>query len=210
MAGSSVSKRSQGSKTVEFTCLPIGSPSSSSSLRLTWLQPEGSLVSLHWSGESICIWLFQLLLDPLRQRTAMLGSCLYAQDSISNTIRPWSLPLSFIPIWASHWTSFHSGSSDSFPCSSFRQEQVWVAFFYCRMATPFLHLMPCLSTREWLHKFALPTVEQELRENAGGEKSRSYVPGAAGSNMRGECFAPPSLTELHTRGNVKCWALRLR
>ena len=41
----------------------------------------------------------------------MIGSSLWTLHSLSNSIRPWSLPLSWIPPWACCWTSFSSGSS---------------------------------------------------------------------------------------------------
>ena len=41
----------------------------------------------------------------------MIVSFLWAQHSISNSIRPWCLSLSWIPVWACHWISFSSGFS---------------------------------------------------------------------------------------------------
>jgi hypothetical protein len=71
---------------------------------------------------SIFICLRQLLVVPLR------GYPWY--HSISNSGRPWSLPLRWIPSWASHWTSFSSVSCPFFgPWDSFRKEQFWVRMF---------------------------------------------------------------------------------
>lgn len=41
----------------------------------------------------------------------MLGTCLPAHYCINNVVRPSCVPLSWIPIWACHWTSFLSGFS---------------------------------------------------------------------------------------------------
>jgi hypothetical protein len=44
----------------------VGSPSSSASSRFSLVQPQGSLASFHWLGVSICTWLFQMLIGPIR------------------------------------------------------------------------------------------------------------------------------------------------
>ena len=64
--GVSVSERSQGSTLVKTAGLPIGSPFSSSSSSFSRIPPHGSLASVHWLGASICIWLFYLIVGPLR------------------------------------------------------------------------------------------------------------------------------------------------
>jgi len=46
---------------------------------------------------------------------------------------------------------------DFHSCSSFRQQELWVRVD-CGIATPSLHLMPCLSTVGVLYTFPLPTV----------------------------------------------------
>jgi hypothetical protein len=45
------------------------------------------------------------------QRAVMIGLFLWAFHGPSNSIRPWELPLSWIPLWACHCTFFSSGSS---------------------------------------------------------------------------------------------------
>jgi hypothetical protein len=49
------------------------------------------------------------------QRAVMIGPFLWAIYSFSNSVRPWDLPLSWIPLWACHWTSFSSGFSPFIP-----------------------------------------------------------------------------------------------
>jgi hypothetical protein len=44
-------------------------------------------------------------------RAVMIGPFLWMLHSLSNSVRPWDLPLSWIPLWACCWTFFSSGSS---------------------------------------------------------------------------------------------------
>jgi hypothetical protein len=55
------------------------------------------------------------------QSAVMLGSFLWALHILSNSIRPWDLPLIWNRLWACHWTFFSSGFSLSHTCNSFRQ-----------------------------------------------------------------------------------------
>jgi len=73
------------------------------------------------------------------RRAAMIDPSLWAHHSINNSVMPWGLPLSCISHWAGHWTSFSS-------------------VFDCGMATPPLHMMPCLSTGGGLNMLPLLTV----------------------------------------------------
>jgi hypothetical protein len=68
-------------------------------------------------------------------RTAVLATWLQVQRSVSNSVRPWGLPLSWIPILACHWTSFPPGSS---PLSlQFPQTGIILGqSFWLWMATP--------------------------------------------------------------------------
>jgi hypothetical protein len=66
LVGGSVSERSQRCRSVGIAGLPRGLPSSSASPSFTPIQPQGSSASVYWLGASICIWLFQLLVGPLR------------------------------------------------------------------------------------------------------------------------------------------------
>jgi hypothetical protein len=54
----------------------------------------------------------------------MISPFMWALRSISKSVRPWDLPLSWIPLWAYRGT--FSSSAPFHPCSSFRQEQLWV------------------------------------------------------------------------------------
>jgi hypothetical protein len=84
----------------------------------------------------------------------MLGFCLQAYHSISNSVRTRGLPLSWIPIWACHWTSFLSGSSP-FLSLKFLQtgtilgQSIWLWDGW----------QPHPSTGSGLYKFSLRTVE---------------------------------------------------
>jgi hypothetical protein len=80
---------------------------------------------LHLHSLSSAGWVFQ--------RAVMICPFLGALLSLSNSFRPWGLPLNWILIWACHWTTFSSGSFGS--CSSFIQEQFWVRIFDYGMAT---------------------------------------------------------------------------
>ena len=61
-----MSDKSQGSRSVETVGLPMGPPSSSASSSFSPIQPQGSLVSVHWLGINICVSLSQLLVGHLR------------------------------------------------------------------------------------------------------------------------------------------------
>ena len=58
-----------------------------------------------------------------------------------NSVRPWVPPLSWIPLWACHWTSF---SSNSFPFLSLQFFQTGIIMGQWD-DKPILHLMPSLS-----------------------------------------------------------------
>jgi hypothetical protein len=55
LVGGSVSERSQGSRLVETAGLPMGSFSSLASSSFSLIQQQGSLISVHWLGVSMCI-----------------------------------------------------------------------------------------------------------------------------------------------------------
>jgi hypothetical protein len=75
-------------------------PSSSASSRISPIQPQGSPISVHWLGVSACD-SFSCLLGLVEGSHALLLS----------VSTPWSLPLRWILIWASHWTAFPLVSS---------------------------------------------------------------------------------------------------
>jgi hypothetical protein len=64
---------------------------------------------LHLTLSAAC-WVFQ--------RAVMVGPFLWVLHSLSDSVRSWGLPLSWIPLWACHWTFFSSGSSP-FPSLQF-------------------------------------------------------------------------------------------
>ena len=62
--------------------------------------------------------------------------------SLSNSVRPWGLPLSWIPLWACCWTFISPGSSP-FPILQFFQtRKIMGQSFDCGMATPSLICCP--------------------------------------------------------------------
>jgi hypothetical protein len=118
------------------------------------IQPQGSAGSLHWLGANICICQFSLLV-PSSRSVVILGPFLWALHNISNSVRPWDLSLSWIPLWACCWVLFSSGSS-SFPFLQFFQiGTIMGQSFNCRMATPLPHLMPHLLPGGRLYKVPL-------------------------------------------------------
>jgi hypothetical protein len=97
-----VSERFQGSGLTETAGLPIGLPSTSASSSLSTTEvpkfsPSIGCKYLHLSQSAI---------GRDSQKTAMLGSCLYANYYISNSVRPWSLPLRWIPRWSGYLSLF--------------------------------------------------------------------------------------------------------
>lgn len=77
-----MSERSQGSRLVEIASLPVGSPSFSASSRPPLIQPQGSPTSVQWLGVNICIFLSQLLVEPLGGQPCLTPVCMH---SISNS-----------------------------------------------------------------------------------------------------------------------------
>jgi hypothetical protein len=66
---------------------------------------------LHLTLSAAC-WVFR--------RAVMIGPFLWELHSLRNSVRPWVLPFSWIPLWSCHWTSFSSGFSP-FPSLQFIQ-----------------------------------------------------------------------------------------
>jgi hypothetical protein len=82
---------------------------------------------LHLTLSAAC-WVFR--------SAVMLGPFLWALHSLSNSVRPWDLPLSWISLWACGWTFFSSGSSP-FPFLQFFQTgTIMGQSFECGVATP--------------------------------------------------------------------------
>jgi hypothetical protein len=84
---------------------------------------------LHLTLSAAC-WAFR--------RAVMLGPFLCVFHSLSNSVRPWDLPLSWIPLCACLWTFFSSGSFP-FPSLKFFQKGTIIGQRCdCGMATPSL------------------------------------------------------------------------
>jgi hypothetical protein len=66
-------------------------------------------------------------------RVVTIGPFLWAHHNISNGVRSWGLPLSWIPIWACQWNSFSPGSSLFCPCSSIKQVKLLVNLLVCSL-----------------------------------------------------------------------------
>jgi hypothetical protein len=114
-----VSERSLGSRFIEAAGLSTGLPSSLASSSFPLIQPQGSAASDHWLSVNICLWPFQLLVGSFR---GMKGS--HARSLFVSAPSPVSWDQSqFGPVTG---TSFPQASLHFHPCSSFKQEQLWV------------------------------------------------------------------------------------
>jgi hypothetical protein len=110
LVGSSVSERSLGSRLAETSSLPMGSPSSSTSFRLSLIQPQGSPTSVHWLCVSIFFCLGQLLVGPLRGQpwqTSIYKHTVVLVIALSHE----TSPLRWITSWAGNQISYLSVSS---------------------------------------------------------------------------------------------------
>jgi hypothetical protein len=103
---------------------------------------------LHLTLSAAC-WVFQ--------REVMIGPFLCVFHSLSNSVRPWNLPLSWIPLWACHWTFFPSGSSPFSSLQFFQTGAIMGQRCYWD-GNPIPLLMSCLPAGGGLYKFPLPTV----------------------------------------------------
>ena len=75
-------------------------------------------------------------------RAVMIGPFLWVLHNLSNSVRHWGLPLSWIPLCACHWTFSSSGSSP-FPSLQFFQIGIIMCqSFDCGMANPSLTWCP--------------------------------------------------------------------
>jgi hypothetical protein len=123
LVGVLVSKRSQDSRLIETAGPPTGPPpppSASSSFSL--IQPLESAASVHWLGANICIWLFQLLVGPLRGQSWQVPFCEHSITSV--IVSGLVTTLSWILLCVC--PSFPQTPLHFQPCSSFRQEQLCV------------------------------------------------------------------------------------
>jgi hypothetical protein len=169
LVGDPVSERSQASKIIETADPPTGLPSSSASSSFSLIQLQGSSDSVHWLGANNCIWIscFRVF-----WRAVMIGPCLWAFHSLSNSVRPWDLPLSWILLWACCWTFFLLRLlsisipvilSDRKNCGS----ELWLWY-----GPPLPCLMPCLPVGSRLFKFPLPTVRDHQMKMVSRERSQ--------------------------------------
>jgi hypothetical protein len=95
-----------GSRLIKIAGPPIGLSFYSNSFRLPWFNNRGQLLlSIGWVTFSASCWVFQraVMIDPFLGTFHSFSQC--------HIVRPWDLPLTWIPLWACHWTFFFSGSS---------------------------------------------------------------------------------------------------
>ena len=89
---------------------------------------------------------------------AMLGPFLWVLHSLSNSVRPWDLPLSWIPfLGLSLDLLFLRLLSISIPVI-LSDRNNYGSELWLWDGNPIPHLMPCLPARGGLYKFPLPTV----------------------------------------------------
>ena len=95
---------------------------------------------------------FSCLLDLWR--AVIIGP----HHSISNSVRPWGFPLSWMPMWACPWTSFSSSYSPFLFLKFFSEMNNYGSEFLTVDGNPSPYLMPCLSAGSGLYNFPLPNV----------------------------------------------------
>jgi hypothetical protein len=66
----------------------------------------------------------------------MIDPILWVLHSLSNSVRSWDLPLSWIPLWACQWTFFSSGSSPFPSLQFFQKETIMSQRYDCGIAIP--------------------------------------------------------------------------
>jgi hypothetical protein len=76
----------------------------------------------------------------------MLGCC----------VRPWGLPLSWVPIWPCHWTSFPSGSSSLLTLRFFQTETILGQNFWLLDDNPIPPLGVLSSCWRWTLQVSSP------------------------------------------------------
>ena len=124
----------------------------------------------------------------------MPGSCLQAHHSTSNSVRPLSLPLSWIPVWACHGTSFSLMLFSFFFLQFFQTGKFWVRASDFGVAIPSLHLMSCPSTGGGLYKFPLPTVKHFVQASHCRVLHQSSLPLSPES-------LPPPRSPVHSKAS---------
>jgi hypothetical protein len=75
----------------------------------------------------------------------------FCEHTITSVIASVFGALSWIPLWAYHWTSFSSGSSPFLSLQFFQIETITRQSFECGMTG--YHLIPCRSAGDGLYKF---------------------------------------------------------
>jgi hypothetical protein len=85
----------------------------------------------------------------------MIGPFLWAHHSICNSVRPWCLSLSWIPILACHWISFSSGFSPFLSLLFFQTETIMSQSYWLWDGNPIFSL-DVLSLR-WRRTLQVPS-----------------------------------------------------
>ena len=110
-------------------------------------------------------------------RAIMMGPFLLAHHSLSSSVRPWGLPMSWIPGWACRWTSLSSDSSPFLSLQFFQSRTIMSQSFWLWDGNPFSHLMSSLSAWSGLYKFPLPTVWNFIYGSSLWVLKVSHLPG---------------------------------
>jgi hypothetical protein len=109
-------------------------------------------------GANICIWLFQLLVESFRGQSWSFFVSVPQTQWLSNSVRSWDFPLSWILLWCSCWTFFFLGLlSISIPVI-LSDRNNYGSELWLWDGNPIPHLMSCLAARGKLCKFPFPTI----------------------------------------------------
>ena len=91
-------------------------------------------------------------------RAVVIGPFLWVLHSISNSVRSWGIPLSWIPLWACHWT-FSSSSYPFLSLKFFQTGRIMGQSFDCGMAiTSLTWCLHSLFAVGGLYEFPRPNV----------------------------------------------------
>jgi hypothetical protein len=78
----------------------------------------------------------------------MIGPFLWAFHTLSNSVRPWGLPSSWIQLWTCCWTFFSSGPSPFLSLQFFQTAKIMDQSFKCGITTPSLTRYPVFQLEE--------------------------------------------------------------
>ena len=182
--GGPVFERSLESRLIETSGPTTGSPSSSASSSLSLIQQQGSSASVHWLGATICLWLFQLLVQSFRGQSDLAPFCELTIALVIVSV-----------LGTSPWAGSHFGpvNGPSFlqvplhfhPCNSFKnnyESDVWLWH-----GNPIPHLMSCFPPGGRLYKFSFSTVGHFIKGPSLYVLRVSHLPG-----LLGFCRVPPT------------------